>query len=125
MSLDILLTRLLKEGKLRKQSTGDSYLNNLLYAAQRNFEAALLIKGRIDEASFKLFYDGILQIGRLILLINGYRPGDGEQHKTTISVAGELLGSEFEILMRKIQRFRIKRNNCLYNPQGLISKSVR
>ncbi len=122
MSLEILLNRLLKAGKLKTQSTNSSYLNNLLHAAERNFKAALLIKDQVDEASFKLFYDGLLQIGRLILLMNGYRPDDGEQHKTTFFVAGEFLGSDFENLIRKIQRFRIKRNACLYDPTGLISK---
>ena len=122
MSLDILLNRLLKAGKLKKQSTDNSYLNNLLFAANRNFKAALLIKSHVEEASFKLFYDGLLQIGRLILLINGYRPDDGGQHKTTFSVAGEFLGKDFDTLMGKIQRCRIKRNTCLYDPKGLIGK---
>ncbi|MCK4430227.1 MAG: hypothetical protein KAW19_02895, partial [Candidatus Aminicenantes bacterium] len=57
-----------------------NYLNNLLVSAKRNFEAAALVKEKVDEAAFKLVYDGLLQIGRLILLMNGYRPDDGEQH---------------------------------------------
>lgn len=122
MSLESLLSNLLKAGKLKKQSTDINYLNNLLYAAERNFRAALLIKEQVSEASFKLFYDGLLQLGRVILLLNGYRPDDGEQHKTTFSVAGEFLGSDFVDLIRKIQRFRVKRNICVYDPTGLISK---
>jgi hypothetical protein len=38
-------------------------------------------------------------------------------------VAGELLGNEFAELIRKIQKFRIKRNACIYDPKGFISKS--
>jgi len=57
------------------------------------------------------------------LLLNGYRPDDGEQHKTTFLVAGELLGKEYNDLISKIQKFRIKRNICIYEPKGLINKS--
>jgi len=123
MSLESLLDELVKEGKLKRQGTGVDYLNSLLGAAKRNFEAAALVKGKVDEAAFKLVYDGLLQIGRLILLLNGYRPDDGEQHKTTFLVAGELLGKEYNDLIRKIQKFRIKRNICIYEPKGLINKS--
>lgn len=123
MSLKNLLNNLIKEGKLKRQDTGIDYLNNLLDAAQRNFEAASFVKGKVDEAAFKLVYDGLLQIGRVILFLNGYRPDNGEQHKTTFYVAGEFLGKEFNDLIKKIQKFRIKRNDCIYEPRGLISGS--
>jgi hypothetical protein len=120
MNLESLLNRLIREGKIKKQSTTPSQLNHLLDAARRNFKAAEIMRGKIDEAAFKLAYDGLLQIGRLILLTNGYRPDDGEQHKTTFLVAGEILGSEFKDLIDKTQKFRIKRNQSIYNPRGLI-----
>lgn len=66
----------------------------------------------------KVVYDSLLQIGRLILLMNGYRPDDGEQHKATFLVAGELLGEDYHNLIRRIQKFRIKRNDCIYDPKG-------
>ena len=122
MSLKNLLTRLIREGKLKRQETDITYVQNLLDAAKRNFVAASLIEGKIDEAAFKLFYDGLLQIGRVILLLNGYRPDDGEQHKTTFAVAGEFLGNEYTKLIKKIQKYRVKRNNCIYDPKVLISR---
>ena len=121
MSSSDLLERLIKEGKIRKQSAGLDYLDGLLISAKRNFDAAALLKGKIAEGAFKLFYDGLLQIGRVILLINGYRPDDGEQHKTTFLVAGELLGKDFAELIKKIQKYRVKRNICLYEPKDLIT----
>ena len=123
MHLETLLNKFLKEGKLSKQSSDVAFLNNLLDGAKRNFDAASLIRGKVDEAAFKLAYDGLLQIGRIILLINGYRPADGEQHKTTFTVAGALLGEDFDRLIKKIQKFRIKRNISLYEPKLLINKN--
>jgi len=117
------LARLEREGKLKRQRTGDDYLNDLLEAARRNFEAASLLRDRVAEAAFKLYYDGLLQISRAVVLMSGYRPDGGEQHKTTFLAAGEILGPEYEDLIRKIQKFRIKRNDCLYDPKGFIGSA--
>lgn len=117
------LARLERAGKLKRQRTGDDYLDDLLEAARRNFEAARFVRGRVDEAAFKLYYDGLLQISRVVVLMSGYRPDGGEQHKTTFLAAGEVLGPEYEDLIRKIQKFRIKRNDCLYDPKGLIGSA--
>ena len=114
--------RLIREGKLKKQKTDVGYLNGLLEAAHRNFEAADLVRGRVNEAAFKLLYDGLLQISRAILLLGGYAPDDGEQHKTTFFAAGILLGEEFDSLIRTLQKLRIKRNECVYQPRGIISE---
>lgn len=123
MALENLLNDLVREGKLKKQKTGVDYLNDLLFSAKRNFEAAILIKDKVDEAAFKLIYDGLLQIGRVIVLLNGYRPDDGEQHKTTFTVAGEFLGHDFQDIILKIQKFRVKRNDCIYEPKGLVTNN--
>lgn len=112
---------LAEEGKLKKQRTDINYLNSWIYSAKRNFEASKLVKGNINEAAFKLCYDGLLQIGRVILLLNGFRPSDGEQHKTTFSAASIILGREYDYLIRKIQKYRIKRNNCIYDPKIFIT----
>jgi len=123
MNCKSLFDKLSKEGKLKRQPADIDYLNALLDSARRNFEAALVVRGRVDEAAFKLFYDGLLQISRAVVLLHGYRPDDGEQHKTTFLAAGEILGAEYEDLIRKIQKLRVKRNICLYDPKGLIGKS--
>jgi hypothetical protein len=123
MSLKDLLNRLIREGKLKRQESDIGYIQSLLDSAKRNFEAASLIERKIDEAAFKLFYDGLLQIGRVILILNGYRPDDGEQHKTTFAVAGEFLGNEYIRFIKKIQKYRVKRNNCIYDPKILVSRA--
>lgn len=117
------LDKLLREGKLRPQKADAAFLNDLLEAAHRNFEAARLLHGRVDEAAFKLYYDGLLQVSRTVLLLEGLRPDDGEQHKTTFLAAGIILGPEFDDLIRKIQKFRMKRNICIYDPKGLVGQS--
>ncbi len=124
MNLENLLKQLQKEGKIKPQSTDLSYLNASLNAAKQNFAAAgFNLRGGYPDTSFKSAYDGLLQISRVILLINGFRPDDGEQHKTTFRVAGAMLGREFADLIRNIDRFRIKRNNIIYQPLSSISRN--
>lgn len=123
MSSDDRLDELVKAGKLRPQTAEAPYLNDLLEAARRNFEAGRLLQGRVHEAAFKLYYDGLLQVSRAVLLLAGLRPDDGEQHKTTFLAAGLILGAEFDDLINRIQRFRIKRNSCIYEPTGVIGES--
>lgn len=124
MNLENLLNRLLKEEKIRKQKTDINYLNGLLNSAKRNFLSAKYnMEGNFLDTAFKSAYDGLLQISRAILLLNGYRPDDGEQHKTTFLVAGAILGEKFQELIERIDRYRIKRNKTVYQPMDFISKN--
>ena len=124
MNLKNLLDKLLKEGKIRTQDTDINYLNSLFASARQNFSSAEYnLKGCFYETAFKSAYDGLLQISRVILLLNGYRPDGGEQHKTTFMVAGVILGEEFKELIERIDRYRIKRNKAVYQPITFLSKS--
>ena len=124
MNLKNLLDQLLIEGKVKRQSTDTSHLNASLHAAAQNFSAAKYnLAGGYPDTAFKSAYDGLLQISRVILLLNGFCPDDGEQHKTTFRIAGAILGKEFDDLISKIDRYRIKRNNIVYTPLTPISKS--
>jgi uncharacterized protein (UPF0332 family) len=123
MSLKSLLEELERKGKLKRQAPKTDYLNSLLYAAHRNFLAAGKTVSSFEEAAFRLAYDGLMQISRAVLLANGFRPDDGEQHKTTFEVAGAILGKDFSVLIRRIDIYRVKRNNSIYEPRGLITKT--
>lgn len=75
------------------------------------------------ETAFKSAYDGLLQVSRVVLLLNGYRPDDGEQHKTTFIAAEIILGGDFKELIERIGRYRIKRNEAVYQPVDFISRN--
>jgi len=120
-SLKSLLEKLENQGKLKKQKAGIDYLNDLLHAADRNFRAAAANVDDFEETAFKAAYDGMLQISKVVLLLNGYKTDDGEQHKTTFEVAGAILGSEFGELINKINVYRKKRNMCVYEA-GLVTR---
>jgi hypothetical protein len=102
-NLENLLNKLSKEGKIKKQNVDINFLNGLLSGAHQNFLAAQYnLDGGFADTAFKSAYDGLLQISRVILFLNGYRSDDGEQHKTTFLIAGALLGDDFSELIGKI-----------------------
>jgi len=124
MNLENLLDKLLRESKIKKQDTDINYLNGLLGSARQNFSSAKYnLDGDFYETAFKSAYDGLLQISRVVLLLNGYRPDDGEQHKTTFIVAGAILGEGFKELIERIDRYRIKRNRAIYQPVDFYLKA--
>ena len=61
MNLENLLNKLLKEGKIKEQSTDISYLNASLNAVHQNFSAAKYnLQGDYLDTAFKSAYDGVL-----------------------------------------------------------------
>lgn len=123
MNLEELFNKLSQEGKIKAQATDRGYVNGLLCSAQQNFLAAKHNSTDFPETAFKSAYDGLLQISRALLLVNGYRTDDGEQHKTTFLAAGIILGEPFKELVSRVDRYRIKRNQAIYQPLDFISKS--
>jgi len=124
MNLENLLNELLRQGKIKRQATEVSFLNGLISEARENLSAARFnLSGGHPGTAFKAAYDGLLQLSRVVLLLNGFRSDDGEQHKTTFLVAGALLGPEFAGLVSLIDRYRIKRNKIVYQPLAAISQN--
>lgn len=58
----------------------------------------------------------MLKIGRAVLFLQGFRPIDGQQHKTTIEAAEKILGEEFKDLINQFDNMRKKRNIFTYDP---------
>ncbi len=122
LSLEQLLAEYIKNNKLKEQQVNESYINGLLHAANENFNAAYANLGKFNETSFKAAYDGLLQLSRAIIFVNGYRPNNGAQHKTTFEVAIAFLGTDLKSHLRKLDKFRKRRNENIYHPIDLISQ---
>ena len=63
-------------------------------SASKNISASEKNFAIDEEACYTLAYNAMLKIARALVFLQGYRPYDGQQHKTTIEVAGELLGAK-------------------------------
>lgn len=73
-----------------------------------------------SEAAYNYAYLAMLRTGRGLMFSYGYRPIDGEQHKTVTAFCENILGKEFSNLTRNFDRMRKKRNRFTYDEAGLL-----
>lgn len=121
--MNALLVMLEKNGKLRRQKAGVVQIENMLKEAIKDLEEANLIKELADRATYILAYMAMLKAGRALLLLHGFTPDDGAQHKTVVDACIELLGKNFEQITLHFERMRRKRNEMTYESGFLTSQT--
>jgi uncharacterized protein (UPF0332 family) len=65
----------------------------------------------------------MLKAGRALMLLKGYVPDDGAQHKTVVETTSAILGDSYRELTEKFETMRRKRNEMTYESGTLLSKS--
>ena len=118
-----LIAKLEKSGKLAKQKSGFVQIEALLKEAIVDLSQAKKVISIADRATYILAYMAMLKAGRALLLLKGYRPIDGAQHKTVVEVTGAILGEEYTDLTMHFETMRRKRNVLTYEAGGLLSAS--
>jgi len=118
-----LIERLEKQGKLKKQKSGIVQTEALLKDAILDLKEAKKIYLLAARATYLLAYIAMLKAGRALLLLKGYVPIDGVQHKTVVDVTAAILGDDYKNLTAQFENMRRKRNELTYEPGSLLSKS--
>ena len=122
MNLENYLNNLIERGFLKKEQIGVDQVSALLKSASKNVRAAERNLGIDEETCYTMAYNSMIKVARAILFLNNIRPTDGQQHKTTIEVAGKILGKEFNDLIKRFDQMRKKRNVFTYEPLIPLSK---
>lgn len=118
-----LIKKLEKEGKLAAQKAGFVQIEGLLKESIIDLEEAGKISGIAQRATYVMAYTAMLKAGRALLLMKGYRPTDGAQHKTVVEMTGAILGDKYTDLVSHFETMRRKRNELTYEAGALLSKS--
>ncbi len=122
--VDSLISRLKREGKLAEQKVGIVQIENLIKEAIIDLdEAKKTLRISADRATYLMAYMAMLKAGRALLLLKGYRPTDGAQHKTVVEMTGAILGDKYVNLVNHFETMRRKRNELTYEAGGLLSRS--
>jgi len=121
--LDKLIKKLEKARKLRKQKVGFVQIEALLKEAALDLEEAKKIAHLAERATYLLAYNAMLKAGRALMLLKGYVPDDGAQHKTVVEMTSAILGDSYRELTEKFETMRRKRNGMTYESGTLLSKS--
>ena len=121
--LEKLIKRLEREGKIRRQKAGVVQVEALLREAILDLEETKRIIDVAERATYVLAYNGMLKAGRALLLLRGYVPDDGAQHKTVVEMTTAILGEKYRSLTEQFETMRRKRNDLTYEAGTLLSKS--
>ncbi len=119
--LEPLLKKLLEQGKIKKQAGGFVQVEGFLKEALIDLSEAKKTFPVSRRGAYLLAYNAMLKSGRGLMLMEGYVPDDGGQHKTVIEASGLILGEQFKIAVRKFDNMRRKRNELTYEAGALLS----
>lgn len=109
-----------QKGLIKKEEIGFDHVAAHLERAHKDLRVAEATL-RIDaEASYNYAYLAMLRTGRALMFSCGYRPTDGQQHKTVVVFSENVLGNDYAALTRRFDRMRQKRNRFTYDEPGLL-----
>ncbi|MFH1441213.1 MAG: hypothetical protein ABIH18_04150 [Candidatus Omnitrophota bacterium] len=121
--VDKLILKLQKQGKLRKQKSGIVQVEALLREALIDLKEINKIVHLAERATYLLAYTAMLKAGRALLLMRGFVPDNGAQHRTVVEVTSLILGDEYKQLTSQFETMRRKRNEMTYEAGVLLSRS--
>jgi len=113
----------LAKGLIKKQRPDLKSAEKLILRAQKDLQTAKA-NLTIDEGiAYAVAYLAMLRSARAFMLLKGFRPSDGYQHKTVVEFMFHFLGKEFKEIVELFDRMRRKRNIFTYEIDISISKT--
>lgn len=116
MPSDDPLRKLVEGGFLKEHRKDPVQAKKLLIRSFRDLKTARANLEIDGEAAYTFAYLAMLRSGRALMILKGWRPTDGRQHRTVVDVAGLFLGKAYEDLVYKFEQMRRKRNQFTYEP---------
>ncbi len=113
----------LNKGLLKEQKSNFSAVEKLILRANKDLKVAK-VNLNIDEGiAYTVAYLAMLRAARALMLLKGFRPADGYQHKTVVEFIAHLLGEEYKNIVEYFDRMRRKRNIFTYEIDISISRT--
>jgi len=123
MTYEKFLEESLSKGLLRKQKADLRTVEKLILRAHKDLKTAKANLDIDEGVAYTVAYLGMLHAARAFILLKGFRPADGYQHKTVVEFMSHFLGREFKVIVEQFDRMRRKRNIFTYEIDISISKS--
>ena len=103
-----------KQKLIKKQKSSFRGIEKLIKRAAEEINIAQANVPIDEGTAFTIAYTSMLHAGRALMLIKGFRPSNGYQHKTVVEFTAIVLGDEFRTLTEHFERMRRKRNLFIY-----------
>lgn len=123
MTYEQYLEESLAKGLLKKQKTDLQAVEKMLRRSYKDLSAAKANLAIDEGIAFTVAYLAMLHAARAFILLKGFRPADGFQHKTAVEFTAYFLGKEFKSVAEQFDRMRRKRNIFTYDVDIAISKT--
>lgn len=110
--------------KLKPQPVNWQQIDRYLIAATKKLATARKVLAIDEEAAFQLAYEAMLKSSLGFMLSHGLRPRSTPGHHIAIiEFAERQLGPTARKLTLLFDRMRRKRNQALYEPSGMITRT--
>lgn len=123
MTYEEFLEKSLSDGLLKRQKLDLRAVEKLILRAGKDLKTAKANLDIDEGIAYTVAYLVMLHAARAFLLLKGFRPADGYQHKTVVEFMSHFLGKEFKTIVEQFDRMRRKRNIFTYEIDISISKS--
>ncbi len=123
MIYDKFIDESLAAGLIQEQKPSLSAAEKILKRSTKDLSASKA-NLKIDEGiAYTVAYLAMLRAARAYMLLKGFRPANGYQHKTVVQFAGAALGKEYAGIIERFDRMRRKRNIFTYEIDTTISQT--
>ncbi len=123
MTFEEFIKEYSRRGLIKKQKSDFRTIEKLMARSHKEIKAAEA-NLKIDEGiAFTVAYTAMLHAGRALMLVCGYRPDDGYQHKTVVDFTAVVLGKKYKTLVQHFDKMRRKRNIFTYEVSISISET--
>jgi uncharacterized protein (UPF0332 family) len=92
MTYEKFLEEFLAKGLLRRQKSDLRAAEKLLLRAYKDLKTAKANLDIDEGIAYTVAYLAMLHAGRAFILLKGFRPADGYQHKTVVEFMSHFLG---------------------------------
>src|SRR3989338_307535 len=113
----------LDKGLLKEQKPSLKAVEKLILRAHKDLKTAEANLDIDEGIAYSVAYLAMLRSGRALMLLKGYRPSDGYQHKTVVEFMAHLFEEGFKDIAERFDIMRRKRNIFTYEIDISISQT--
>jgi len=121
MGYESFIEEYLSRNLLKRQKASLSSAEKIILRSEKDLKTARLNLSIDEGIAYAVAYLAMLRAGRAYMLLKGFRPIDGFQHKTVVEFMANCLKVEYKNIVERFDRMRRKRNTFTYEIDIVIS----
>lgn len=123
MTCETFIEDCLQRGLLKKHECDFNAIDKLIQRVHKDLKAAKANLDIDESIAYTIAYTAMLRMARTFIVLRGFRPADGYQHKTVVEFMKYFLGESYDRITTYFDRMRRKRNKFTYEEYVSISKT--